>query len=168
MLRRLVLLLAFAAIVCAQKRPFDVTAMMELKRIGDPQISPDGRWVTFTVQSVDVAANKKPQQVWIVPLDGGAPRQITRDGEANQRARWSPDSRRIAYLSDRGGSSQIWLMDPDGGNARQVTNFSTEADGVLYSPDGKNLLFTSEVYPECSADNACNQRNLDAAQNSKV
>jgi dipeptidyl aminopeptidase/acylaminoacyl peptidase len=168
MLRRLFLLLAFSAIAFAQKRPFDVNAMMELKRIGDPQISPDGRWVTFTVQSVDVAANKKPQQVWIVPLDGGPPRQITHDGEANQRARWSPDSKRIAYLSDRGGSSQIWLMDPDGGNARQVTNFSTEADGVLYSPDGKNLLFTSEVYPECGADSACNQKNLDAARNSKV
>ena len=57
----------------AQKRPFDVNAMMELKRIGDPQISPDGRWVAFTVQTVDVAANKKPQQVWIMPLSGGVP-----------------------------------------------------------------------------------------------
>ena len=66
---------------------------------------------------------------------------------SNQRARWSPDSKRIAYISDRGGSSQIWLMDTDGGDARQVTNLSTEADGVLFSPDGKNLLFTSEVYP---------------------
>ena len=72
--------------------------------------------------------------------------------------RWSPDSRRIAYISDRGGSSQIWLMDPDGGNAKQVTNLSTEADGVLFSPDGKNLLFTSEVYPDCGADDACNQK----------
>ena len=61
---------------------------------------------------------------------GGTPRQLTHDGEANQRARWSPDSKRIAYISDRGGSSQIWLMDPDGGNARQITNLSTEADGV--------------------------------------
>ena len=91
--------------------------------------------------------------------DGGAPRQITHDGEANQRPRWSPDSKRIAYISDRGGSSQIWLMDPDGGNAKQVTNLSTEADGVLFSPDGKNLVFTSDVYPECGADDACNQRS---------
>src|SRR5215510_10782357 len=152
----------------AQKRPFDVNALMELKRLSDPQISADGKWVAFTVQTVDVAENKKPTQIWIVALDGGAPRQITRDGEANQRPRWSPDSKRLAYISDRSGSSQIWLMDPDGGNPKQVTNLSTEADGVRYSPDGKHLLFTSQVYPECGADDACNKRNLDDEKSSKV
>ena len=168
MRRPVILLLASAAIVFAQKRPFTASTMMQLQRLADPQISPDGKWVAFTVQSVDVAANSKPMQIWIVPLDGGAPRQITRDGTANQRARWSPDSKRIAYVSDRSGSSQIWLMDPDGGNATQVTNVSTEADGVLFSPDGKNLLFTSEVYPECGADDGCNKKLLDAERASKV
>src|SRR5690349_10736643 len=68
-MRRSVILAMFAAaMLFAQKRPFDANALMELKRIGDPQISPDGQWVTFTVQSVDVAANKKPQQIWITPL----------------------------------------------------------------------------------------------------
>jgi dipeptidyl aminopeptidase/acylaminoacyl peptidase len=162
------LLLCFAAMLFAQKRPFDVNALLGLKRMSDPQISPDGKWVTFTVQSVDVPGNKKPQQIWIVPLTGGAPKQITHEGEQNQRARWSPDSKRIAYISDRGGSSQIWLMDPDGGDAKQVTSLSTEADGVLFSGDGKNLVFTSEVYPECSADDACNKKNLEADRSNKV
>jgi len=167
-MRRFLLLLTACALVFAQKQPFDVNALLALKRIGDPQLSPDGKLVAFTVQSVDVAANKKPVQVWIVPLEGGAPRQITQDGESNQRPRWSPDSKRIAYLSDRGGSSQIWMMDPDGGNARQVTNLATEADGHLFSPDGKNLVFTSAVYPECGADDACNKTNLDAEKAGKV
>ncbi len=152
----------------AQKRPFDANALMELKRIGDPQISPDGRLLAFTVQSIDVAANKKPQQVWITPLAGGVPHAITHDGESNQRPRWSPDSKRIAYVSDRSGSSQIWLMDPDGGNATQVTNLATEADGVLFSPDGKNLVFTSSVFPECAADDACNRKLLDAERGNKA
>jgi len=168
MRRPFFLLFLLAAALFAQKRPFDADAMMALKRIADPQISPDGRWVVFSVQSVDLAANKKPTQIWIVPLDGGAPRQITQDGDDNERPRWSPDSRRIAYVSNRGGSSQIWLMDPDGSNARQVTNFAAEADGVLFSPDGNNLVFTSQVYPECGADDACNKRNIDADAAGKV
>src|SRR5258708_205660 len=127
-MRRLLLLLCSCAILFAQRKPFDVNALLELKRIGDPQISPDGRWVAFTVQSVDVAANKKPVQIWVVPTDGGTPRQITQEGESNQRPRWSPDGKRIAHISDRGGSSQIWLMDPDGGNSNQGTNLSIPAD----------------------------------------
>jgi dipeptidyl aminopeptidase/acylaminoacyl peptidase len=168
MCRTLLLVLGSAAMLIAQKLPFDVNAMMELKRIGDPQISPDGRWVAFTAQTIDVAANKRPQQIWIVPLVGGTPRQITHEGESNSRPRWSPDSRRIAFVSDRGGSSQIWLMDPDGGNPKQVTNLSTEVDGQTLSPDGKILLFTSNVYPECGADDACNKKNLDAESSGKV
>jgi dipeptidyl aminopeptidase/acylaminoacyl peptidase len=169
-MRRLsVPLLFFCAMAFAQRRPFDVNALLSLKRLSDPQLSPDGQWVAFTVQTVDVAANRKPTQIWIVPLEGaGAPRQITHDGEGNSRPRWSPDSKRIAYVSDRGGSSQIWLMDTDGGNPKQVTNVPTEADGELFSPDGKNLLFTSNVYADCGADDACNQKQLEAEKNSKV
>jgi len=168
-MRRLpVLLVVACSFLLAQKKPFDVYALLSLKRLSDPQISPDGHWVAFTVQSVDVAANRKPTQIWIVPLDGGMPRQITQDGQANSRPRWSPDSKRIAFLSDRGGSSQIWLMDPDGGNPNQVTKLATEADGEVFSGDGKNLVFTSNVYPECGADDACNQKRLDAEKDSKV
>lgn len=168
MRRSILILLACASIGLAQKKAFDVNALMELKRIADPQLSPDGKWVTFTVQTIDVPNNKKPMQIWIVPLAGGAPKQITRDGEANQRARWSPDSKRIAYLSDRSGSQQIWMMDADGANARQITSLSTEADGVIFSRDGKNLVFVSEVYPECGADDACNKGKLAAEMSNKV
>jgi dipeptidyl aminopeptidase/acylaminoacyl peptidase len=166
-MRRLVFLLSSCAILSAQKKTFDVNALLELKRIADPQISPDGRTVAFQVTTVDVPGNKKPAQIWTVPLDGGTPKQITHEGESNQRPRWSPDGKRIAYISDRGGSSQIWLMDPDGGNAKQVTNISTEADGETFSGDGKNLVFTSEVFPECGADDACNKKNLEAERSNQ-
>ena len=167
MRREFAALLALAASAFAQKKPFDVDALLSLQRISDPQISPDGQTVAFTVQSIDVAGNKRPKQIWTAALAGGAPRQITREGDANERARWSPDGRTIAFVSNRAGSAQIWVMNPDGSNARQVTNLSTEADGVLYSPDGKNLVFTSLVYPDCP-DDACNRKKLEAEKASKV
>ena len=153
------------SVLVAQKQPLDVQALMQLVRISDPQISPDGRLVAFTAQTIDVAKNTKPKQIYVVPLAGGLPHKIA---DAAERARWSPDSKRIAFVSDRGGSSQIWTMDADGGNPKQITNLSTEAGGALYSLDGKNLVFTSEVYPECSADDACNKLKLDAEKNNNV
>jgi dipeptidyl aminopeptidase/acylaminoacyl peptidase len=165
--RRIFLLFVLCSMAYSQKRPFDAPAMMRLKRLGDPQISPDGKLVAFSVTSVDVDANKRPKSVWTVPLSGGAPRQISLPTENAERPRWSPDSKRIAWISDRSGASQIWLVDPDGGNAKQVTTISTEAGGVLFSPDGKNLVFTSDVFPECT-DDACNQRLLEAEKNDKV
>ena len=86
----------------------------------------------------------------------------------NERPRWSPDSRQIYFVSNRGGSQQIWVMDADGSHSRQITHLSTEAGGVLVSPDGKKIVFLSSVYPECGADDACNKRKLDEEAKSKV
>jgi dipeptidyl aminopeptidase/acylaminoacyl peptidase len=165
--RTALLVIALAASLAGQKLPFDVDGLLKIQRISDPQISPDGRTVAFTVQSVDVPNNRKTMQIYTVPLSGGSPVQITRDGNTNQRPRWSPDSKLIAFISDRGGSSQVWLINADGTSPRQVTNLATEADGVLFSRDGKNLVFTSEVYPECK-DDACNKQQLDAEKTGKV
>lgn len=162
----LLVLLAVGSLF-AQRPNFDVQALLKIARIGDPQISPDGRTVAFTVQTIDLENNRKPRHIYVVPITGGTPRRLTEAGNLNDRPRWSPDSKRLALISDRGGSAQVWLMDPDGAGARQVTHLPTEAGGVLYSPDGKNLLFTSEVYPDCP-DNACNQSRLEAEKNSKV
>jgi dipeptidyl aminopeptidase/acylaminoacyl peptidase len=166
--RALPVLLLCAAALSAQKQPFDARAMLDLARISDPQVSPDGRLVAYTVQTIDVPNNNKITQIWVTPVVGGAERQITQIGQDNERPRWSPDSRRIAFLSDRGGSSQIWLMDPDGSNPRQVTNLSTEAGGELFAHDGQTLVFTSDVFPACGADDGCNRRALDAERASKV
>ncbi|HEY4364624.1 MAG TPA: S9 family peptidase [Bryobacteraceae bacterium] len=164
-------LLAFLLCACAlvaQKLPFTVDTMLKLARISEPALSPNGRMVAFTVQTPDVDKNIQPQQIYVVPMDGSTPRQLTTEGTANSRPKWSPDSRQIYFVSNRSGSQQIWAMDADGTRARQVTRFATEADGVLVAANGKKLVFTSNVYPECGADNSCNQRNLDAEAQSKT
>jgi dipeptidyl aminopeptidase/acylaminoacyl peptidase len=161
------LLFLLACTTWAQKAPFDVQALMKVARISDPQVSPDGRTVAFTVQRIELEGNLRPSHISVVPLAGGEVREVTREGTLNQRPRWSPDSKQLAFVSDRGGSSQVWLMNADGSAPRQVTNLSTEADGVLFSPDGKRLVFTSEVYPDCP-DDACNKKRLEAESASKL
>src|SRR5579863_5752747 len=151
----------------AQKQPFDAAMMLRIARISEPALSPNGRQVAFTVQTPDLDKNTKPQQIYVVPTDGGTPRQITQEGSQNERPRWSPDSRQIYFISNRGGSSQIWVMDADGSRARQITRLSTEAAGVLVAPDGKRLVFLSRVFPECGADDACNKTRIDAEARSK-
>jgi dipeptidyl aminopeptidase/acylaminoacyl peptidase len=159
------------------KLPFTFDAMMKVARIDDPQLSPDGLSVAFTVQNVDLASNTKPAQIYVVPVAGGAPRRLTPDGSSNSRPRWTPDSKRIVFDSDRSNGSQIWSMNADGTDSKQVTSIPTEAAGVSVSPDGKLIVFTSDVYPACSAlrarpgvdyDSSCNKTSLDAEAASKM
>lgn len=173
--RLLLLLIVVVAALAAQtlpstpKKPFDVYAMQQLARISEPQLSPDGLWVAFVVQRIFVSDNRAEKHIFIVSTEGSIPsRRLTFEGDSNTRPRWSPDSQRIAYISDRSGSSQIWMMDADGSSSRQVTNLSTEAAGVLYSPVGDRLIFTSRVYPQCGADDECNARRVEADKNNPV
>jgi Tol biopolymer transport system component len=142
--------------------------MLKLARISEPLLSPDGTQVVFTVQKVDLDKNTKPSQIYVTPVLGSSPRQLSTAGDTNQRPRWSPDSKQIFFISNRDGSSQIWVMNADGSSARQVTKFAAEADGILLSPDGKKIVFLSNVYPDCGADDACNRRKIDEESKNKL
>jgi len=148
-----------------QKQPFDTAAMLKIQRIGDPQLSPDGKTVAFSVSLPDVDGNRSLHSVWSVPLEGGPPHKLADEAE---RPRWSPDGKIIYYVGSSGGTSQIWRMNPDGTSPAAVTNISTEADGEIVSSDGKYLLITSRVFPQCGADDGCNKKLVDADKNSKV
>src|ERR1700722_8036376 len=128
-----------AAGLWAQKPPFDAQALLDLARIADPQVSPDGRLVAFTVQRIDVPNNKRITQIFVVPVAGGMATQITQGGDDNERPRWLPDAKRIACISECAGTSQAWVMNADGADSRQITSLATEAGGVLISADGKTL-----------------------------
>jgi len=153
------------------KHPFTFEEMMSLKRVGEPEVSPSGKWVVFSVVDVDLPANKKTPHVWLVPVAGGQEKEIISDQNAD-RPRWSPDGKKLAFISTKEGGSQIWIADFDDANGtvtgvHKLTSIATEADGELWSPDGKNILFTSNVYPECT-DEACNKQKLEQSDNSRV
>jgi dipeptidyl aminopeptidase/acylaminoacyl peptidase len=178
------------AAIAQAKRPFTFEDMMKLKRVGEPEVSPDGKWVIFSVVDVDLAANTKTPHVWIVPTAtekaGSSPasgglgmtseRELIADQDAD-RPRWAPDGKRFAFISTKEGGSQVWVADFDGetGTVKdtwQLTNIATEADGELWSPDGKNILFKSDVYPDCvfhdEGEAACNAAKLAEAEKSPV
>jgi len=176
MLRRIFLLiLLFSTSAFAQaKRPFTFQDMMQLKRIGEPVVSPDSKWVAFSAVDVNLEANTRTPRLWIVPAAGGEARRLTPDsGPGVDRPRFSPDGKRLIFESSKDGGSQIWLQDFDSdggtltGDARKITNISTEASGALWSPDGKSILFVSDVYPDCK-DDACNKQRDDEIAKSKV
>ena len=151
----LFILAGFAASAAQSKRPITFEDMMKLKRLSDPVISPDGKWVMYTAMDVDLDANTKRNHLWLVPLAGGDAKQITSSAPGESRGRFSPDGKRILFISARDGGSQIWLQDFDSANgalsgeATRLTNIASEADGASWSPDGKNIVFLSEVYPDC-------------------
>jgi dipeptidyl aminopeptidase/acylaminoacyl peptidase len=158
-------------VLAQQKHPFTFEDMMSLKRVGEPVVSPDGKWVLFSVVDVELAANSKTPHVWIVPTAGGDERKII-SGQDADRPRWAPDGKRFAFISTKEGGSQVWIADFDGAagtvsGVHQLTSIKSEAEGELWSPDGKNILFVSNVYPEC-ADEACNAKKLEEAEKSKV
>ncbi len=161
-MRRLLplLLLAFTIPALTQtKHPFTFEDMMKLKRVGEPQVSPDGKWVIFSVVDVDLAANTKTPHVWIVPLGTQAPSTAAKDSQANpssslgmtgsksgmtrereiiadqdaDRPRWAPDGKYFAFLSAKGGESpQVWVAGFDGasGTVYGVTRLTEIAGGA--------------------------------------
>ncbi len=163
----LFVLLAASPFLFGQKKMLDAEAIWKIQRIGEAALSPDGKTVAFTVRTFDVEKNTSTRHIYVVALDGGVPKQITSEGSVNERPKWTPDSKRIAWVSNRGGSSQVWTMDPDGSAAKQVTTIATEAGGLLVSPDGKNIVFQSSVYPDC-ADEDCNKKRMAAEAASKT
>jgi dipeptidyl aminopeptidase/acylaminoacyl peptidase len=176
MLRRLLIaiILLGSLSVSAQKRPFTFEDMMNLNRVGDFTVSPDGVWAAFSAVDVSLAENSRKSHLWIVPLAGGAAHRLTELGQGTEeRLRFSPDGKRVLFTAVRNGVSQLYVQPfhPETGtliaSPRQVTNISTEADGGVWSPDGRQILFLSSVWPHCK-DDACNKAKDDAAAKSKV
>jgi dipeptidyl aminopeptidase/acylaminoacyl peptidase len=161
----------FALALCARsqeppKYPITFSDLIRMNRVGEPQISPDGKWVAYTVATPDLEVNRNNSNLWLAPAAGGTSVQITRSGRDTSPV-WSPDGKWLAFLSGRGGDAQVYLLSMDGGEARAVTHLSGGADNVKWSPDGTTIAFTSSVYPDCH-DDACNAARDAEKEKNKV
>ncbi len=155
-------------------RPMKVDDLFRFKRIADPQISPDGKWVVYVQGNVDLKANKSVRHLWLVSTDkGSAPKQLTSSEKSDGHPRWSPDGKSILFESARSGTSQLWIIDLAGGEAKQLTDIATGASIGTWSRDGKQIAFMSAVWPEYSEkafkeSNAANQQKMDEIEKNPV
>ncbi len=159
------------------KRPMTFEDMMQMRRLGDTDVSPDAKWLLYSVTDVDLAKNTRTPKLWIQPIAGGEPKLVEGTQPGDGGARFSHDGKQILFLSSRESSQQIWLADFNSsngatGNVRKAagngknptTNVRSavdyvanpafnlpDADNAIWSPDGQSIVFTADVYPDCPA-----------------
>src|SRR5207237_6205935 len=135
---------AVALFAQTAKHPFKLDDLARFRSVSDPQVSPDGQWIAYTVSTIDAKEDKSSTHIWLVGYDGKNDRQITFSNDSEGSPRWSPDGKYLAFTSGRPGKqgvrgSQIWLLDRSGGEAYQLTDFKGRLQGYEWSPDSKRV-----------------------------
>ena len=136
------------------QRPIRPADLYRLPGLSDPQSSPDGKWVSYTLVTIDSLKDSRNSDVWMISWDGTQDIQLTSSPDGESRARWSPDGRYISFLSSRqeGKGGQIWLMDRRGGEGKRLTEIKGGIDDYSWRPDSKKILLTlTDQEPEDSS-----------------
>src|SRR4029078_4511202 len=124
-------LFAMVTFAFAQERRLTIDELLKVRRVGDPQISPKGDLVAFTITDVDQAANKSTTQINRVPRGGGETRQLTNDEHSSASPRWSPDGEKLAFVSARDGDDEIWTIDVSSAALKKIATRSTPGAAPL-------------------------------------
>jgi dipeptidyl aminopeptidase/acylaminoacyl peptidase len=148
-MRLALLLLLLPSCLVAQKRAITFDDYIALRSVSDPQLSPDGKWVAYTLSTPSLQDNRNVARIWVAELATGKTRQITNGPGSDRQPRWSPDGKTVAFISTREGGAQVWLLPIAGGDARKVSTLADGASDPLWLPDGSGLLVVSDIkWPE--------------------
>ncbi len=141
----------------ASKRPITLDDMTRLKSVGDPQVSPDGRWVAYSVGTVDAEKERRDSDLWMISWDGSQKIRLTATADSNEsQPRWSPDNRYLAFLASRGDDeekkkgTQVWLLNRAGGEAQKLTDIKGGVSDFSWSPDSKRLVLVVNDFDPAS------------------
>ena len=140
-----VLSLSLTALAQSKPRLLDKDTFMDMESVGNPAIAPDGKQIIFTRTWVDKTKDLYRSNLWIVESDGSRPRELTSGARNDSAPEWSPDGKRIAFLSDRDGTNQLHVMWLDTREAAQLTHLEQAPTNLKWSPDGKWIAYTAFV-----------------------
>src|SRR5713226_6195235 len=136
--------LVLAPLVFAQQpapRAITIDDYFQIREVSDPQLSPDGQWVAYTVKTALLKEDKSEERIWRVPMGGGEPVPMSAEGVSSTHPRWSPDGKYLAFLSARNeGKTQVWLLNRAGGEAQRLTDTPQNVDDFAWSPDSTRLV----------------------------
>jgi len=166
----LALLAGYAAPGVAQSsRAMTLNDILTAVRVGDPQLSPDGKTVLYTRTTTAMPAGARNADIWTVPSDGSGPATpLIESPKSDNTARFLPDGKHIVFISSRSGGTQAWIADADGKNAKAITALSSGVQPpLIISPDGSRIAYVSDAYPDCT-DEACNKKARDADESDPV
>ena len=149
-------ILPLSSATAQSRRAVTVDDYFTIKRVSDPRVSPDGRWVAYTVSTSNLADDKSETRIWMAPLAGGDPIPLTLKGTTASSPRWSPDGKWLGFLAARNeGQTQVWLLNRLGGEAEQLTELKQGVEGFSWSPDGTSLaLLVRDPTPEQAGDSS--------------
>ena len=131
-------------------RPITIDDYFRIREVHDPQLSPDAQSVAYVVKTAILKTDKNEERIWMVPRTGGDAIALTAEGVSSSHPRWSPDSKSIAFLSERNeGQTQVWLLSLRGGEAQRLTDTPQDVEDFAWSPDGRRLvLVLRDASPE--------------------
>ncbi len=151
----------------AAKRAFTIEDFYRVRNAGELTLSADESRVAFTVTATDLARGKRTTNIWIAGASGTDPHPVT-SGGADSKPGFSADGQWLSFIRTKDGADNLYLMPLGGGEPRQLTDISTGVSDPVWSRDGKYIAFSTDVYPECNGDAACNKRIADRWSGGKL
>jgi dipeptidyl aminopeptidase/acylaminoacyl peptidase len=167
----MLLALAVSAQTPPSKRNLTIDDYFRVKGVSDPQISPDGKWVAYAVETASLKDDKNRRQIWMISTSGGDAIPLTNEAVNSSHPRWSPDGKYLGFLSARSDSKdpaddskddakkQVWLLNRAGGEAQQLSSTIQDVDTFAWSPDSSRLVL---VLQDPSVDEIEASKNKDA------
>ena len=131
-------------------RPIEIEDLLNLNRVGNPVVSPNGEWIAYTVSATDLKEDDSETQIWMIPSTGGEAIPMTGKGYSASQPKWSPDNKYLSFLASKDDSkTQVWTLDLRGGEAVQMTEILQGVSNHSWSPDGNRLLLSiKDAKPE--------------------